>query len=341
MTLNDLNAQFQRWHRSRELSGDGRTGTYARSAARRKHSAHLRERWVAHLVATLASCAFVWLLSLTLPTPYLQGLTVGVGFTAVFAAQWVWIVEATGTAYLAMGEQAEQSTATLLRKRRGWRVVNHVNLRLADIDHVFLGPDGIFAIETKWSSKDWTPEGLAAAARQAARDARDLTLWEDLRAYGPVRPLVVVWGPGTAELPAVSTIHGVDVVVGKHFDVWWQRRPLRQPALSPEDLDTAWNALSQRCELMDPNQPVKPLGILDLAIQASALVALGMIAFVAVLWAGAHLPLTAAIAATAVGTCLGIVVHRLGHGYGQWLAAAWLAGLGAGCALAIVAVLTS
>jgi hypothetical protein len=285
-------------------------------------------------------CAFVWLLSLTLPTPYLQGLTVGVGCATIVATQWLWIVQATGTASLAMGEQAEQFTASLLRKRRGWRVVNHVNLRMADIDHVLLGPDGIFAIETKWSSHDWSTERLEGAAAQAARNARDLGLWADLRAYGPVRPLVVVWGPA-AELPEVTTTNGVDVVQGKHFDQWWQQRPVRQPALSPADLDTAWDALSQRCELMDPNQPVKPRPVSDMAIMGSFSVALGMVAFVAVLWAGAHLPLIVAIPATAVGALLGFLVQRRVHGFLRWLALAWVAGIGAACVFAVVAVLTS
>lgn len=301
--------------------------------------AQLRERWIAHLITTLASCAFVWLLSLALPTSYLQGLAVGVGFTAVVAVQWVWIIEATGTAYLAMGEQAEQFTASLLRKRRGWRVVNHVNLRQSDIDHVLLGPDGIFAIETKWSSQAWTPERLAWAAGQAARNAHDLTIWSDLRPFGPVRPLVVVWGPPDTELPANTTINGVHVIPGKHFDQWWQQRPIRPTALSPADLDSAWDALSRRCEVMDPNQPSKPLAFADITVMGSLAVTVGMLALVTVVQAMAHLPLIAGLGVAAACTGLGLIVRLWLHGPPRWLATAWLAGIASAFAFAGVALL--
>lgn len=340
MALHDLSARLQHWQRSHELSSDARTGTYARSTARSKQVAQLRGRWVAHLITTLVSCAFVWLLSLTLPTPYPQGLAVRVGFTAVVAVQWVWIIEATGTAYLAMGEQAEQFTASLLRKRRGWRVVNHVNLRQSDIDHVLFGPDGIFAIETKWSSQAWTPERLTGAAGQAARNARDLTLWSNLRPFGPVHPLVVVWGPTATELPANTTINDVPVIPGKHFDQWWQQRPIRPTALSPADLDTAWDALSQRCEVMDPNQPVKPLAFSDIAVMGSLAVAVGMLALVTVVQAMSNLPLIAGLGVVAACIALGVVVRLWLRNPQRWLATAWLTGIGSAFAFAAVAIVT-
>ncbi len=339
MALHDLSAQLKHWQRTHELSSDARTGTYAASTARKKHLAQLREHWVLHLTTTIATGAFVWVLSRALPGPYLQGLSVGIGVTAVVAAQWIWIIEATGTAYLAMGEQAEQLTASLLRKRRGWRVVNHVNLRQSDIDHVLLGPDGIFAVETKWSSRDRTPERFAWAAGQAARNAHDLTIWSDLRPFGPVRPLVVVWGPAATELPAITTIDGVDVIPGKHFEQWWQQRPVRQPTLSPTEIDSAWDALSQRCEVMDPNQPAKPLAFSDVAAMGSVAVGVGMFAFVAAARAMTHLPLIAGLAVVAASIALGLIVRHWLHGPPRWLATAWLAGTAAALALAAVLVL--
>ena len=338
MTLHDISSQYQRRLRSFRLASDARTGTYARSTARGKQFAQFRRRWVAHVLSTVLSCAVVWLLSLTLPLPYLQGLTVGVGCTAAVAAQWMWIVQATGTAYLAMGERAEQFTAALLRKRRGWRLVNHVNLRQSDIDHVLLGPDGIFAVETKWSSRTWSAERLAEVAKNAAGNARDLTLWAPLRTYGPVRPIVVLWGPAADDLPVLTTIGGVDVIPGQHFEQWWQQRPLRQPALTVADLDSAWDALSNRCAVMDPNQPVKPLAISDMAIMGSIAVSVGIFGFVAVAWTVTHLPLATAIGAVAIAAAVGLLLrHRL-HEPVRWLTTAWVAGIASACAFGVVAL---
>jgi len=63
-----------------------------------------------------------------------------------------WVAQATGTASTMMGDLAEQWTASELRKlrRRGWRVLNHVMLKQRDIDHVLIGPGGVYAVETKW-----------------------------------------------------------------------------------------------------------------------------------------------------------------------------------------------
>ena len=88
----------------------------------------------------------------------MRGLIVGLGVAGTAGALWLWIVEATGTAPTMMGDLGEQWTAQELRRlrRSGWQVVNHVTLTAPDIDHVLVGPGGMFAIETKWSATPWT-----------------------------------------------------------------------------------------------------------------------------------------------------------------------------------------
>lgn len=325
--------------RERQLAGDARTGTYARSQARSIQQDYLKRNWLVHLLATLVGWAIVIAVSLTLPSAYLRGLTVGIGCTAVIAAQWMWVIQFTGTAGLLMGEQAEQSTADLLRKQRGWRLVNHVNLRKADIDHVFFGPDGIYAIETKWSSSVWSAERLASAADQAARNARDLTIWSPLRRFGPTRPVLILWGPKAADLVTPTTVNGVPVIAGKDFDDWWPNHPTRDAPLTSTDLDTIWNELSTRCDIMDPDQPDKPPTLLNVVSFATALLVIGLVGFWVAVQAVAHLPLAAAAAVTIVAALAGLVVRwRLDYP-ARHLATAWTTGASAGVAIVVAAVI--
>jgi hypothetical protein len=327
--------------RERQLAGDARTGTYARSRARSIQQDYLKRKWLVHFVVTVVVCAIIIAISMTLPSAYLRGLTVGIGCTAFIAMQWMWVIQYTGTAGLLMGEQAELFTADLLRKQRGWRLVNHVNLRMADIDHVFFGPDGIFAIETKWSAYPWTPQRLAAAAGQAARNAHDLTILSALKRFGPTRPLLVLWGPTAADLVTPTTVDGVPVIAGKDFDEWWNHRPTRDAPLTSTDLDTIWKELSDRCDVMDPGQPDKPPSLLDVVSFAAALLVIGVLGFWVAVQAVAHLPLAAAAAVTIVAALAGLIVRwRLDYP-ARHLATAWTTGASAGVAIVVAALILS
>ena len=94
-----------------------------------------------------------------------------------------------------MGEQAEQWTASVLRGLPGRRLANHLK-------------PGQPTLITSWSAATAsTPWNLvdsnctqprkwrAKAARQAARNAKDLGLWNQTRLYGPAQPVVMIWGP--------------------------------------------------------------------------------------------------------------------------------------------------
>jgi Nuclease-related domain len=124
---------------------------------------------------------------------FVRGLLTGVVFTAVVGSLAFWVVQVTGTASVMMGDLGEQWTASELRRLRrdGWRVVNHVRLSAWDIDHVLVGPGGVFAVETKWSATAWRfdpfEDRILAAVRQARENAKRLGLWTDLRSLGWVR----------------------------------------------------------------------------------------------------------------------------------------------------------
>lgn len=331
--------QPRTWWRQQRLAANTRAGRYARGNARRKQYDYLRRNWLPHLGVTIVAIAAIVICSMTVPDEYVRGLTVGASSTAIIAVQWIWIVQATGTAGLAMGEQAEQWTAASLRKQDGWRLVNHVNLRQADIDHVLIGPTGIYAVETKWTAGSITPQWLTAACEQAARNAKDLTLWAPTRPYGPARAVVVVWGPSTKDLPPITPAASVPVVVGSHLDAWWEAQRSTSLRLSAADVNAVWEALAQRCQTTDPLQPHVPLSPTGIALWGFATTITGVLAFLATLSLPVWLPTIWAFVAATGGLLVAVAIRRRLVFPARYLATAWATGAAAG--LAVIALATA
>ena len=149
------------------------------------------------------------------------------------------------------GREAEGWTAkVLMRLRRdGWTVVDDVEFKAENIDHVLLGPRGAIAVETKFTNDDWVLSAPAAGKTwlrgawrrqlvgQAYREARKLRSL--LRAGGVVTdvlPVLVLWGPN---LGGVSTTVIGDVVVGlgRDPDAWVGQ--LHSTPLSTDELRLA------------------------------------------------------------------------------------------------------
>ena len=110
----------------------------------------------------------------------------------------------------------EEMTAEAVRNRRrrwnGWRLVNGIYFRgHGDVDHVLVGPGGIFALESKWTSIPWQRSAQGGIIGPEERDpllqACDgahkieglLSLWPQ-RFHLAVDPVVVLWGPGAPSL---------------------------------------------------------------------------------------------------------------------------------------------
>ena len=125
--------------------------------------------------------------------PYLVGAIIS------SMAWWIYVImlETGGMTALRSGVLGEQQTASELRKLSGggWKTINHVMLEGRDVDHALLGPEGFFAVESKFRSKwsDATPY-LAKLADTAKESARKLQLRIDPKRR-TTQPLVVVWGP--------------------------------------------------------------------------------------------------------------------------------------------------
>lgn len=277
--------------RARELAGDGRAGSFARTKARRAQRAFIRSRWLPLTVAWLILVAPVPLLWWFLPDEFLRGVLAGTSLTGATAAVWFLVVQSTGTAPIMMGDQAEQWTAQELRKLgRDWRVVNRFALSYGDLDHVAVGPAGILVIETKWSAHPWQSsdgvERQRAAVAQVERVTRQLRLWTEIkRSSVRVRPVVVLWGGGGwDDSDGVRCVDGVAVIEG-HALGDWVRSLETDPSSDRATIQVVWDVLDaqvRRREAHDPAAATIPLSVGDVLLRLGTFVMAAVIGFIAV-----------------------------------------------------------
>ena len=213
-----------------------RPGERARQELRRAWMHAARKNLSMLLVAGLMSIAVVVFL-LLLPTPlWMRTFEIGIFVTAMVGAI-AWILHlTTGTHNRYLGKIGEESTeeAVLGRRRRwnGWRVVNGLYFRgHGDVDHVLVGPGGIFALESKWTSVPWRVEQggiIGPEERDPLLQARDgAHKIESLLRYGPerfdvvVHPVVMLWGPGAPSLAqGWVEVDGVLIAEGRCRRKW-------------------------------------------------------------------------------------------------------------------------
>lgn len=120
---------------------------------------------------------------------------------------------------------AEGDTAAALRRleRRGWALVDDVAFEGWNVDHVLVGPSGVFAIETKWTSVDWrVANGRlhdGRTQRQALNGAKKVATFLDHHAgvRCHVTPVIAAWGPGRPRMGGQATVltDGVVLVEGR------------------------------------------------------------------------------------------------------------------------------
>jgi hypothetical protein len=127
-----------------------------------------------------------------------------------------WMVFVMSGSYgKSMGKLGEEATAEAVtswrRRRKGWRIVNGLYLAThGDIDHVLVGPGGVFAIESKWTTNDCEIKDGAVVrifgrepvtqARIGARKIEGMLRSPPHRLDVKVIPVVVIWGPGGLRL---------------------------------------------------------------------------------------------------------------------------------------------
>lgn len=332
--------------RQRRLASDRRSGTYARAKARRDQYAYLRAIWRELLLMAVAVVLVLGLMLLVITNDFLRGLVVGAVVVGTALSVWSFVVQVTGSAPRMMGDLGEQWSAAELRKlhRGGWQTVNHVMLTTRDIDHVVVGPGGLIAVETKWTAEAWKgvdDPRVREAAISIRQQATRLSNWANLKAVGVGRaiPVVILWGSGSRELPAMTNVDGVTVVSGPRASEW--RRQLRSEGLSQEVVGAAWDVLDAQCRLRDeqsgeviPPSPVEWMSRLFLAVLAGC-VAFALVAQVVAvshsLWVG--------LLALVLFTALGLVGLR--RDATRLVAIGWLTGAAGILVFGLIAVAMS
>jgi Nuclease-related domain len=200
-------------------------------AAVRERATDGRRAWVRAgarpllMVATsyLFAGSIIYLIQARSVRPYVAGgLLVG--------AAWLvcWVLSMDGFDRVRLGARAEGWTSSTLRKSRraGWRVIDSIPFEGFDVDHVFVGPGGVFAVETKFTSIPWrqSQDGLVAPfgdpVGQATFGARKVRLFLSTKGCCvPVTPVVLAWGRGANDLQR-SMVDGVVVLPGGELRAW-------------------------------------------------------------------------------------------------------------------------
>lgn len=245
-TLNDVSVDQRRRYR--------RAGIGARRRARRETWTFVRQRriWlvvlgmITLLVTTVLGAGVLQEAVVGRPmaawwTPFLLGLVLG----AFPCLVWGALTSADGSASWRIGAQAEQWTAEELEGLGpSWRIEHNVPFpgpsHVVDVDHVAVGPHGVLAMETKWTShavdlgaRRLAPEVAKAIEQARANAGRVRGLLRRVNVATDVIPVVVYWGPKVTPPPiSVRREDGVRLVAGRRGSEW-------RPLLSLDRLDEA------------------------------------------------------------------------------------------------------
>jgi Nuclease-related domain len=168
----------------------------------------------------------------------------------------------------------EEATADVVagwrRRRKGWRLLNGIYIAgHGDIDHVLVGPGGVFVIQSKWTSHPCRIEcgeivGLlgrvpVAQAGNAAVKVERLLHRRHQQFDIEVQPVVVIWGSGGLELDQGSTdIDGVLVCEGRRHREW-VRRLDGAAHLSPTSVDAITRTVEE--QLVGQLDPAVPTAV--------------------------------------------------------------------------------
>ncbi len=209
---------------------------------------------VAALVVGIGCAVAVQLLPMS---DWMHGFELGVAATGVLGAIAWSIFVGAGQHRAYQGRLGEESTAECVNGARqrlpGWHLINGLYPKgEGDVDHILVGPAGIFALESKWTNVPWVIAGdiiegpernPTAQARRGARKVAGTLRSGRVRLEVAVNPVVVLWGPGAPMIEGGSTIvDGVLVAEGRRGD-WVQH--LEGDALSPDVVQAVASKLTK------------------------------------------------------------------------------------------------
>jgi hypothetical protein len=107
--------ELRRRLRERELAGDGRAGSWARTKVRRRQWQFIRRQWRFFAVTVVGAAAITSLVLIFMRSEFLRGFVVGIAVAGTIGALAMLVMLVTGTAPISMGATAEQWTASELR----------------------------------------------------------------------------------------------------------------------------------------------------------------------------------------------------------------------------------
>lgn len=322
----------------RSLASSDRAGIFARRKARTRQRDYLRRNWkvLLPLYAALVACTVAP--ALFTGHHFVQGLLVGLGIAGSAGAIVALVIIQTGTGPTMAGELAEQWTVQELQDLldHGYRLVNHVSIdNRGDVDHVLVGPGGLFVLETKWGAEPFKPDQarIQDHVRQLERQARRTWLQLKPRGVPDVIPVLVLWGEAGRELTAatgVSRIGDTYLIAGKELRRWLLGR-----AAGRLDLDVVDRAHEHLCRLAlqtDAREQPVPASVEQIVMGGLRFAGIAGAAFLLPWLAVVYLhPATLLLAPALMAA--GLVARRRDH----MLANAVVAGAAASCLLALVA----
>lgn len=183
--------------------------------------------FVLPVLLILAASAFILFESARINIELVGGALAG----ALVGGAAVWFLGLlgahSGATNKRVGADAEEFTAQELQKLKKHVCIHGLEFDGRDVDHTLIGPSGVFALETKWTS---VPLSLDVADERTAKFL-DRAWWAAgriralVRLAGEVevdvRPALVLWGPGIPDLATGhSQINGVQVLIGRSADQW-------------------------------------------------------------------------------------------------------------------------
>jgi hypothetical protein len=241
---------------ARKLASPERVGRFARDVAWKRYVGQLRRNWPTFVGMGLLPLIFAIFAEFTLRGA-VRWLVVG---AAAISGPWLVVLAAlllSGAAPQMMGLQAEEWTAQELRTmyRKGWKVISGLKPKPNfDIDHIAIGPAGLFVVEVKWSGDQWPTEKtgnsymrkqLIASINQVKWNLRDLKqILGDTAGALPASAVCVLWsGDSTSETTEIMEIDGVTIVPGPLLRNWL--RGLREVPGAKQQVDPVWRILAE------------------------------------------------------------------------------------------------
>jgi hypothetical protein len=231
------------------LDSKRRAGRWAADRSREREIAAIRSQWP-WLVLLVALCVLAVLPLALVASGVLRGVLLGAALSSGIWLSSLLILSLAGTLATRMGASAERWTDAELRALGGqWRVGSSFIVdRRGDIDHVVVGPAGVFVLETKWSAqrlhvRRWQHARVKQAADRVASDAKILAaaLAEQGLATW-VEPILVLWtsdpsSPEPDDKPV--RVMGACVVRGPDVQDWLRAIPDRHNF----DAGRVWSAI--------------------------------------------------------------------------------------------------